>query len=113
METGEVIKYLRKNFNMTQEELATKLRVNISSVQKYESGAVNNLKMETIRDLCELFGIPPWILIFPNYIQSERTILNSIKYNYARMLLILNDDGIAKVVDYVNDICEIDKYKSR
>ena len=54
-ETGEVIKYL------TQEELATKLWVNISSVQKYESGAVNNLKMETIRDL---FGIPPWILIF-------------------------------------------------
>ena len=29
-ETGEVIKYL------TQEELATKLWVNISSVQKYE-----------------------------------------------------------------------------
>ena len=60
---GEVIKYLRKNFNMTQEELVTKLRVNISSVQKYESSIVNNLKMETIR---ELFGIPPWILIFPN-----------------------------------------------
>ena len=30
MKTGEVIKYLRKNFNMTQEELTTKLRVNIS-----------------------------------------------------------------------------------
>lgn len=61
METGEVIKYLRKNFNMTQEELTSKLRVNISSVQKYESGTVNNLKMETIRDLYELFSIPLWI----------------------------------------------------
>ena len=35
-EIGEVIKYL------TQERLATKLRVNISSAQKYESGTVNN-----------------------------------------------------------------------
>jgi DNA-binding XRE family transcriptional regulator len=43
---------------MTQDELANKLLVNKSSIQKYESGAVFNLKMETIRDLCQLFSIP-------------------------------------------------------
>ena len=112
METGEVIKFLRKNFNLTQDEFATKLRVNKSSIQKYESGAVNNLKMETIRELCELFKIPPWILIFPNYIQSEKTILNAIKYNQIRILSILNDAGISKAAEYVKDLSLIDKYKS-
>ena len=111
METGEVIKFLRKNFNMTQDELAIKLRVNKSSVQKYESGAVQNLKLETIRELCELFNIPPWILIFPNYIQSEETILNAIKYNQIRMLSVLNNVGISKIVEYVQDLSGIDKYK--
>lgn len=113
MQTGEVIKFLRKKLNMTQEELATKLRVNVSSVQKYESGAVNNLKMKTIRELCELFSVPPWILIFPNHIRSEETILNAIKYNHIRAVSILNDAGISKAAEYVNDLSLIDKYKSR
>lgn len=46
-----------------------------------------------------------------DFSKLERTILNSIKYSH--VLSILNDDNVAKVVDYVNDICEIDKYKSR
>lgn len=111
MQTGEVIKFLRKNFNLTQDELATKLRVNVSSVQKYESGAVNNLKMETIRELCELFHIPPWILIFPNHIKSEETILNAIEYHVCA-ISSLNKAGIIKVAEYVKDLSLIDKYKS-
>lgn len=59
MQTEEVIKFLRKKFDMTQDELAIKLQVNKSSVQKYESGAVSNLKMDTIRNLCQLFSVPP------------------------------------------------------
>lgn len=111
METGEVIKFLRKKFNLTQDELAIKLRVNKSSVQKYESGAVNNLKMETIRELCELFNIPPWILIFPNYIKSEETILNAIKYNDFRILSVLNEEGVNKIAVYARDLSEIKRYR--
>lgn len=111
MQTGDVIKFLRKKFNMTQEELASKLRVNISSVQKYESGAVNNLKMETIRELCELFSIPPWILIFPNHISSEETIMNAIKYNHVRAVSILNEAGLNKAAEYVKDLSEIERYR--
>ena len=48
MHTGEVIKILRKNKNMTQEELAQLLGVNKSSIQKYESGKVQNLKFENL-----------------------------------------------------------------
>lgn len=113
METGEVIKFLRKFFNMTQDELAKKLRVNKSSVQKYESGAVQNLKVETIRELCDLFEAPPWLFIFPNHIESEETILIAIKYNDIRIITAFNDAGINKINEYISDMAKIEEYKSR
>lgn len=112
MQTGEVIKFFRKKFNMTQEELATKLRVNVSSVQKYESGAVQNLKIETIRLLCETFRVAPWVFIFPEKINDENTIFRTqqITAEYA-LIRELNRDGVNKIVEYFRDIHSIDKYK--
>ena len=53
METGDVIKKLRNEKKFTQSELGIMLGVNTSSIQKYESGATKNLKLETIRELCQ------------------------------------------------------------
>lgn len=112
MQTGEVIKFFRKKFNMTQEELATKLRVNISSVQKYESGAVQNLKIETIRMLCEVFEVAPWVFIFPEKIENEETIFQTqVLTSEYKMIRELNKEGMKKVIDYFRDIHLIDKYK--
>ena len=112
MQTGEVIKFFRKKFSMTQEELATKLRVNVSSVQKYESGAVQNLKIETIRLLCETFEVAPWVFIFPDQITDEDTILRSqlLSSEYL-MIREVNTEGMKKVIEYFRDIHSIDKYK--
>lgn len=113
MQTGDVIKFLRKNFNMTQDELAIRSRVNKSSVQKYESGAVQNLKLETIRELCNLFKAPSWVFIFPGIVKSEEVILNAIKYNDMRIITAFNCEGISKINEYISDLSKIDKYKSR
>ena len=112
MQTGEVMKIFRKKFSMTQEELATKLRVNVSSVQKYESGAVQNLKIETIRLLCETFEVAPWVFIFPDEIHNEETILRSqlLSSEYL-MIREVNTEGMKKVIEYFRDIHSIDKYK--
>lgn len=112
MQTGEVIKFFRKKFNMTQEELATKLQVNISSVQKYESGAVQNLKIETIRLLCETFEVAPWVFIFPDEIHSEETIFRTQLLSSEYLLIReVNTEGIKKVIEYFRDIHSIDKYR--
>lgn len=112
VQTGDVIKYFRKNFNMTQEELANKLQVNVSSVQKYESGAVQNLKIETIRLLCEIFKVAPWVFIFPDKIEDDdmmmRMCIISSEYTLIREL---NKEGIKKVIEYFRDIHMIDKYR--
>lgn len=65
MKTGEVIKKLRNQKKITQSELGIMLGVNTSSIQKYESGATKNLKLETIRELCHIFDVPPLMFVFP------------------------------------------------
>lgn len=114
MQTGEVIKFLRKKFNLTQDELAIKLHVNKSSIQKYESGAVSNLKMDTIRDLCRLFSVPPWVFVFPEYITSEDILVYISSSRQAEDSgIFLNKAGIQKAVEYVRDLSEIERYKGK
>ena len=44
MTTGERIKMLRKEHNLTQEELGAKIGVQKAAIQKYEKGTVKNIK---------------------------------------------------------------------
>lgn len=59
MTTGEKIRKLRIENNMTQEELGVKLGVGKSAVAKYENNRVKNLKKYTIMKLGEIFGVSP------------------------------------------------------
>lgn len=54
---GLYIKKLRTERGMTQEELGKLVGVKKAAVQKWESGAVKNLKRETIAKLAEFFGV--------------------------------------------------------
>lgn len=110
MQTGDVIKFLRKKFDMTQDELAIKFQVNKSSIQKYESGAVSNLKMDTIRDLCKLFSVLLWVFVFPEHIRSTERLTFIAEANIDSQVL-LNELGMQKAIEYVRDISEIDRYK--
>ena len=110
MQTGEVIKFLRKKFDLTQDELAIKLQVNKSSIQKYESGAVSNLKMGTIRDLCRLFSVPPWVFVFPEHIRNKERLTFISEANVDSQI-ILNELGMQKAIEYVRDISEIERYR--
>lgn len=73
MQTGEVIKRLRIEKKLTQDELGELLGVKKSAIQKYESGAITNLKIDCIQNLCSVFAVPPWVFIF-----SEVSKLNSL-----------------------------------
>lgn len=50
------IKQLRKNNNMTQNDLAKKLYKSTSAIKKYESGAVN-IPLQVINQLCLIFNV--------------------------------------------------------
>ena len=60
---GNRIKEIRKSKGMTLLQLAEMLGVSESTVQRYESGNIKNLKYETIVALAEFFGCSPGYLM--------------------------------------------------
>lgn len=59
MEAGDIIKNLRMQKGLTQEELGNILGVKKAAVQKYESGRVENIKRSTIAKMAEYFNVSP------------------------------------------------------
>lgn len=72
MDAGKIIKKLRKEKGLTQQQLAEALNISKASVQKYEQGDVLNLKAETLRKLCILMDVPPFMFLFPEYINTKK-----------------------------------------
>ena len=108
LQTSDVIKNLRIKNNYTQTELAEMLGLKLSTLQKYESGSIVNLKLETLRELCFIFQVPPIALVFPSLSQKEKDglILLTIK-DYTE----LNDVACKKVCDYIQDLRKIPEYR--
>ena len=63
MNTGDIIKRLRKKNNLTQEELGTKLGIKKSAIRKYEKGEVENIKKSNIIKLAKIFNVTPSYLM--------------------------------------------------
>lgn len=63
MTTGERIKALRLQKNMSQEELGNKIGVKKAAINKYEMGVVVNLKRSTIANLAEALDCSPAYLM--------------------------------------------------
>ena len=57
--TGEIIKSLRKEKGLTQEQLGKLIGVQKSAIAKYERGEIVNLKRETIEKLANIFDVRP------------------------------------------------------
>ena len=73
---GDYIKSLRKNKGLTQEELGNMIGVKKAAVQKWESGMVQNLKRNTIKQLSDIFEVSPASFIDnDDPIESNATIL--------------------------------------
>ena len=63
MTTGEKIRRLRKERDMTQEELGAAVGVQKAAINKYEIGTVVNLKRVVIMKIAETFDVNPvWLM---------------------------------------------------
>lgn len=63
MNTGERIKTLRKEHNLTQEELGAKIGVQKAAIQKYEKGTVRNIKRDSLIKLATVLETTPEYLL--------------------------------------------------
>ena len=101
MTTGEVIRKLRIENQYTQNELAIMLGLKLSTLQKYESGAIQNLKLETLRELCHIFEVPPVAFVFPKLEKGMEQIFIRWFVNAGKGL---NEEGARKVFEYIKDL---------
>ena len=58
-DTGKRIRARRKELDMTQEELGQKAGVTKDTINKYETGIVQNLKRSTIEDIAKALNVSP------------------------------------------------------
>lgn len=63
MEMGERIKMLREQRGMTLEELGDKVGVGKSTVRKWETGAIANMRRDKIQKLADALGVSPGYLM--------------------------------------------------
>lgn len=110
LQIGDIIRKLRMENKYTQNELAIMLGLQLSTLQKYENGMIQNLKLDTIRELCHIFDVPPATLVFPDLNEKERlTMLTWGIREYGG----LNEEGCKKVIQYINDMRKIEEYRKK
>lgn len=129
MTTGERIRQLRIDHQMTQEELGAKVGVQKAAIYKYENGLVVNLKRSVIEKLALALDTTPTYLMgmedndVSDSLSSERTAIlimlrESEARDQARILEMikdfqkLNEDGKEKAVERIHELTEIERFQN-
>ncbi|CEO32943.1 helix-turn-helix domain-containing protein [Paraclostridium sordellii] len=116
MEMGELIKNLRIEKGLTQEELGNLLGLKKAAINKYENGRVENIKRSIIQKMAEIFDVSPaYLMGWENVdIQNEfnktedtisikeRKLLNSFNN--------LNETGKDEAIKRVSELTLIPSY---
>lgn len=102
--THEVIRKLRIENKLTQNEMAEQLDIKLSTLQKYESGAIQNIKLCTLRRMCKIFKTTPCVILFPEVDQKEKQEL--IRRNIKHYIQ-LDEEAANKIIVYLNDMIKL------
>lgn len=111
MQTKDIIKLKRKELNLTLEELGKKVGVGKSTIRKWETGMISNMKSDNIAALATALNISiPVLMGF-----EEPKIEASINPNPEFLTLWnkLNDIGQAKTLAYMEGMLENKKYQKK
>ena len=111
MTTGERIRQLRIEHQMTQEELGAKVGVQKAAIYKYENGLIVNLKRSTIEKLALVLDTTPTYLMGMEDDEPQQTTLTSSQASLLAVFNELNEEGQSKVIGYAEDLCRTGYYK--
>lgn len=114
MTTGERIRQLRIQHQMTQEELGAKVGVQKAAIYKYENGLIVNLKRSTLEKLAIVLETTTTYLMGLEDDENDSSILSELTPQQSALLSSfdqLNEEGQQKAVDYVDDLVLTGRYK--
>lgn len=92
------IKQRREELNMTQEELGNALWLNKSTIHRYETGKVSNIKMPIIQAIAKQLDVDPnWLLINSN--EAKKRGDNMLTIKTLRIKAGLTRADVAKILN--------------
>lgn len=94
---GEIIKKLRRNNNMTQQELAGKLNIKHQTIQKYEKVIIINIPIPTLKQIATIFNVSLYELLDPDTTfdfsdNKRKEYLRNILLHFFEEITISNED---------------------
>lgn len=101
-------KELRRSLNLTQDDLAKKLKLSKSSISMYENGN-REPDFETLELIADFFNVDMNYLLGKT--NKTTRILNRQQYELLSIYDQLNDDGHRHLFEYAGDLLEISKYR--
>lgn len=111
MTTGERIRQLRIEHQMTQEELGAKVGVQKAAIYKYENGLVVNLKRSILEKLALVLDTTPTYLMGMEDAEPAQASLTKAQTSLLSVFDKLNEEGQAKALEYVEDLVLTGRYK--
>jgi len=107
MKMSEMIRSLRIENGLTQEELAFKLGLQKSAIAKYESGKVENIKRSIIQEMANIFSVSPSELM--GWQEEEKTADALVLVMESEQLQLvvekssnLSDKSIKRLMKYID-----------
>lgn len=101
------VRTLRKEFHLTQEQLAEAASIDISSIAKIERGERSNIKVNTLEKIVEAFGLP--IASFFEYDETESENLNSAFEKFQLTLSKTSHDKQRKYLALFEEIIKVEQ----
>lgn len=120
MDLGKIIKLRREELNLTIEQVANYTNVGKSTVSKWESGLIENMKRDKICSLSQILKVSPLTFIYNELILEHYSIKkednNKENLSKEENILIqkyrgLNEKGQLKIIETIEDLEEISRYK--
>lgn len=114
MTTGERIRQLRIEHQMTQEELGARIGVQKAAIYKYENGLVVNLKRSILEKLAIVLDTTPTYLMgMEDSAQQANVQLTPQQSTLLAVFDQLNEEGQEKVIGYAEDLNRTGYYKNQ
>ena len=107
---GERIRELRKQADMTQEELGKLLGVQKSAIRKYEKGEVENIPRSKIQIMCERFGVDPCYLLESDLLNAIRSTYGDPACEMLKRFSRLDSVDQVKLIERADTLLENEKY---
>lgn len=117
IEIGKRIESARSDLNLTQDELAKELGLNKSTIQRYETGKVQRIKIPVLEAMAKVLNVSSeWLSNKSNSreINSQKnqsTELSIENINHLEKYNMLNDLGKIKLNERLDELLELTKYK--